>query len=133
ARRRAELARLVDQVGFRVQEAYEQVRAARQVIELYNQKVLPAARANLKEARAGYTNGRVPFSVLSEAQRTLADWRERYLEAQAELYRRQAALDRVTGKAPDGLAGPPPSASATGPAAPSGTSPAGTSPPPRPK
>jgi outer membrane protein TolC len=101
ARRRAELARLTDQVGFQVQEASEQVRAARQVIELYDQKVLPAARANIKEARSGYTTGRIPFAVLSEAQRTLADWRERYLEAQAELYRRQAALDRVVGKPAD--------------------------------
>jgi len=104
ARRRAELARLVDQVGLQVQEAYEQVRAARQVIELYDQKVLPAARANLKEARTGYTNGRVPFVALSQAQQALADWRERYVEAQAELYRRQAALDRVVGKPEAGLA-----------------------------
>src|SRR5262245_18791719 len=101
ARRRAELARLTDQVGFQVQEASEQVRAARQVIDLYDQKVLPAARANLKEARAAYVNNRVPFLTLSEAQRTLADWRERHLEAQAELYRRQAALDRVIGKPVD--------------------------------
>jgi outer membrane protein, heavy metal efflux system len=99
ARRRAELTRLTDQVGFQVQEAYEQVRAARQVIEVYDQKVLPAARANIKEARAAYANNRVPFLTLSQAQQALTDWREKYLEAQAELYRRQAALDRVTGKA----------------------------------
>jgi outer membrane protein TolC len=98
ARRRAELARLTDQVGFQVQEAYEQVRAARQVIELYDRTVLPAAQANVREARTAYANNRVPFLTLSQAQQALTDWRERSLEAQAELYRRQAALDRVTGK-----------------------------------
>jgi outer membrane protein TolC len=98
ARRRAELARLVDQVGLQVQEAYEQVRESRQVIALYDDRLLPAARSNVKEAQIAYTTGKVPFVALSEAQRTLADRRERYLEAQGELYRRLATLERVTGK-----------------------------------
>ena len=98
ARKRAELARLVDQVGLQVQEAYEQVRESRQVIALYDDRLLPAARSNVKEAQIAYTTGKVPFVALSEAQRTLADRRERYLEAQAELYRRLATLERVTGK-----------------------------------
>ena len=99
-RRRAELARLVDQISLQVQEAYEQVRESRQVIALYDDRLLPAARSNVKEAQIAYTTGKVPFVALSEAQRTLADRRERYLEAQAELYRRLATLERVTGKAP---------------------------------
>jgi len=111
ARRRAEMARLVDQIGFEVHEAAERVREARQVIALYDERTLPAARSNVKEAQIGYTTGKVPFVALSEAQRTLAERRERYLEAQAELYRRHATLERVVGistvTSPDKL--PPPS------------------------
>jgi outer membrane protein, heavy metal efflux system len=97
AQRRAELARRTDQVAFQVQEAMEQVRESVKVIELYEQKILPAARANLKEAQSAHTNAKVPFLNLVEAQRTLFGQRERHLEAQAELIRRRAALDRVTG------------------------------------
>jgi outer membrane protein TolC len=103
ARRQAELARLVDQVGLQVQEAYEQVRESRQVISLYDDRLLPAARSNVKEAQIAYTTGKVPFVALSEAQRTLADRRERYLEAQAELYRRLATLERLTAKPTPGV------------------------------
>ena len=60
------MARLVDQVALQVQEAVEQVREARQVIALYDERMLPAARANVKEAQIGYTTGKVPFVALSE-------------------------------------------------------------------
>ncbi|HJZ92333.1 MAG TPA: TolC family protein [Gemmataceae bacterium] len=98
AQRRAELARLADQVAFQVQEAAEQVRESVKVTELYEQKILPAARANVQEAQAAYTTGKVPFLNLVEAQRTLFGQRQRHLEAHAELMRRRAALDRVTGE-----------------------------------
>jgi outer membrane protein, heavy metal efflux system len=112
ARRRAEMARLVDQIGLEVHEAAERLREARLVIALYDDRMLPAARSNVKEAQIGYTTGKVPFVALSEAQRTFAERRERYLEAQAELYRRQAALERVVGIPPVTSAEklPPPSA-----------------------
>src|SRR5205814_2109833 len=52
--RRAELARLSDQVNYQVQQAYEQVREAEQVVRLYEKTILPAARQNVKAARSGY-------------------------------------------------------------------------------
>jgi cobalt-zinc-cadmium efflux system outer membrane protein len=97
ARRRAELARLTDQVNFEVQQAFEQVREADDVVRLYDAKLLPAAEANVKEARAGYAAGKVPFLNLVEAQRNRAALAERYFEAVAESARRRAALDRATG------------------------------------
>ena len=107
------MARLVDQISLEGHTAVEQVREARQVIALYDERMLPAARSNVKEAQIGYTTGKVPFVALSEAQRTLADRRERYLEAQAELYRRQAMLERVVGKPVVILPDTPPPPSAT--------------------
>ena len=97
AQRRAELARLTDQVGLQVQEAFEQVREADEVVKLYETKILPAAAANVKEAQAGYTNNRVPFLNLIEAQRNAVGLRDRYYEAAAESVRRRAALERAVG------------------------------------
>ncbi len=97
AQRRAELARLTDRIHFEVQEAFEQVREADEVVKLYEAKILPAAAANVKEAQAGYTTNRVPFLNLIEAQRNAVGLRDRYYEAVAESVRRRAALERAVG------------------------------------
>lgn len=98
AQRRAELARLTDQIALQVQEAYEQANESSEVVKLYETKALPAARANVKEAQSAYVNGKVPFLSLVEAQRNLVAVRDRYYEAQAEVYRRRATLDRAIGE-----------------------------------
>jgi outer membrane protein TolC len=97
AQRRAELARLTDQVNFQVQEAFERVREADEVVKLYESKVLPAAEANVKEAQAAYTTNKIPFLNLVEAQRNRVALRDRYYEALAEVIRRRATLDRAIG------------------------------------
>jgi outer membrane protein TolC len=97
AQRRAELARLTSRVNFQVQEAYEQLRESRRVLALYRGKILPAARANVEAARSAYQTGRIPFLSLLEAQRGLVGLRDRYYEAVAEAFRRQAALERASG------------------------------------
>lgn len=98
AQRRAELAKLTDRVNFEVQEAWEQVREADEIVKLYGTKILPAAEANVKEAQTGYVAGRVPFLNLIEAQRNRVGLRDRYYEAIAESLRRRAALERAAGK-----------------------------------
>ena len=95
--RRAELARLADQVGLQVQEAVEQVREADDVAALYETKAIPAAEASVKAAQTGYVAGTVPFLTLVEAQRSLIGLKERYYEAVAEGARRRAALFRAVG------------------------------------
>jgi cobalt-zinc-cadmium efflux system outer membrane protein len=97
AQRRAELSRLTDRINYEVQEAFERVREADEVVKLYESKILPAAAANVKEAQAGYTNNRVPFLNLIEAQRNAVGLRDRYYEAVAEAARRRAALERAVG------------------------------------
>jgi cobalt-zinc-cadmium efflux system outer membrane protein len=98
AQRRAELARLTDQIGFQVQEAYEQVRESEQIVKLYETKALPAAESNVKEAQAAYVTGKVPFLSLVEAQRNVIAVRDRLNEARTEVFRRRAALDRMVGE-----------------------------------
>jgi outer membrane protein TolC len=99
ARRRAEYARLVDRAAYEIHEAGERARESADVVRLYEESLLPAAEANVKEARSAYVTGKVPFVSLAEAQRALVSLRERYYEAQAEGVRRRAALERAAGGA----------------------------------
>lgn len=97
AEKRAELAKLTDHVNYQVQEAYEQTREAADIVRLYEDRVLKAAAANVKEAQAAYSTGKIPFLNLVEAQRNHVMLKDRYFEAIAELARRRAALDRAVG------------------------------------
>ncbi|MFO0809003.1 MAG: TolC family protein [Gemmataceae bacterium] len=118
AGRRAELARQTDQVSFQVQEAYEQVVESDKVVALFEEKILPAARANVKAAQSSYVGGRVPFLSLLESERNLVDLRDRYYEAVAEAFRRRATLERVTGGSEGGTPGSPDCTSCPRPARP---------------
>jgi outer membrane protein TolC len=97
AQRTAELSRQTDQVNFEVHQAYEQVGESDRIVRLYEQTILPAARANVKEAQTAYATGKVPFLSLIEAQRNVVTLRDRYYEALADSFRRRAALERATG------------------------------------
>jgi outer membrane protein TolC len=97
AQRRAQLTRDVNQVGLEVEQAAAQVRESEQAIRLYEEKILPAARENVKAAQAAYMTGRIPFLTLIEAQRNLIDLRDRYNQAGAEYQQRKAALERAVG------------------------------------
>ncbi len=97
AQKRAELARLTDRINYEVQEAFERVREADEVVRLYDTKILPAAEANVKEAQIAYTNNKIPFLNLIEAQKNRATLKDRYYEAVAEVARRRAALERAVG------------------------------------
>lgn len=97
AERRAQLARDVNQVGLEVEQAAAQVRESEQSLRLYEEKILPAARENVKAAQTAYTTGRIPFLTLIEAQRSLIDLRDRYNQAGAEYQQRRAALERAVG------------------------------------
>jgi cobalt-zinc-cadmium efflux system outer membrane protein len=98
ARRRAELARLTDQVNLQVQEAFEKVRETDEIVHLYETKILKAAEANVKEAQTAYINAKIPFLNFLEAQRNRVALTDRYYEAVAESARRRAALERVVGR-----------------------------------
>ena len=96
--RRAELARLTDQVNFQIQEAYEQVRESQDIVRLYKQKILPDAKLNVDAAQSAYITGKIPFLSLIVAERDLVMLRDRYFEAVADYYRRLATLERAVGQ-----------------------------------
>ena len=94
--RRAELDRTIAQVGFQVQEAYEQLRETERSLKLYQETAIPKANENVRLARTAYANTKVPFFNLIEAQRNLIELREREFELKAEAQRRRGA-DRAIG------------------------------------
>jgi outer membrane protein TolC len=97
AQRRAELAARIDQVGFQLQEAYEQVMESAKAVTLYERTILARARKNVEAARSAYETGAVPFGTLLEAERTGVNLRDRYYETVADYFRRRAALERAMG------------------------------------
>ncbi len=96
-RRQAELDRLTDQIHLQVRDAYTRVEENSQLLQLYDKQVIPAAQANVREAIAAYTAGRIPLLGLLEAQRNLVQLRDRYFEILADYYRSMASLDRAVG------------------------------------
>ena len=95
--RRAELDRLVAQVQFEVQEAYENVTESRASVLLYKERILPAATQSVATAQSTYESGKLDFLRLVEAQRQLIGVRERQTEALANYHRRVADLERTVG------------------------------------
>jgi outer membrane protein TolC len=87
--------RLTDQVNYQVQEAYARLQRSEKSVRLYRDTILKAAEANVKAAQAAYITGKIPFLSLIEAQRNLAGLHDRYYEAVADYFRRQAALERA--------------------------------------
>jgi outer membrane protein TolC len=100
SQRQAELARLIDQVHYQVQEAYEQVIESQEATGLYEESILPASSENVKAAQAAYLTGRTPFLSVIEAQRNQVMLRERAYETLADYFRRRATLERAVGGTP---------------------------------
>jgi outer membrane protein, heavy metal efflux system len=97
--RRAEFARLADQVSLQIEEAYAQVTESQGIVRHYEKTILPAAERNVKAARSAYTAAKIPLLSYLEAQKDQVNLRDRYYQAQAEYFQRRAALDRAVGEA----------------------------------
>lgn len=98
AQRQAELARQTDQVNYQVQEAFEKVRKSEKAVRLYEERILPDAELNVKAARSAYIAGKIPAVTRIDAERAFVGLRDRYHEAVADYFRRQATLERVIGE-----------------------------------
>ena len=73
------------------------LRASRRMLDLYEQKLLPATEENVAAAKNGYTAGTVDFLRLVQAQREFIELSEKYQQAIVEFHRNRAELDRVVG------------------------------------
>jgi outer membrane protein, heavy metal efflux system len=80
------------------------VRAQRELVEgihvvkLYDDRLLPAARAQVDAALAGFTSGANDFPAVITAERELREIQLAAIRARTDAWKRQAALDRAIGK-----------------------------------
>jgi outer membrane protein TolC len=93
-------ARLVDEVRVEVEEARALLLEAHHGLEIFRERVLPAARDQVAAARAGFATGRNGFSTVLEAERSLRSAQLRLEEARADVSRRDAELQRALGRIP---------------------------------
>jgi cobalt-zinc-cadmium efflux system outer membrane protein len=80
-----------------VQAARDRLAQQRQVIRLYDERILPTAQRSLQSAQANYTAGKLDFLRLIDAQRQFHSQREKYYAALADYQRRRAELERAVG------------------------------------
>ena len=78
--------------------AYQEVREGAETVRLYETKILKDAQDNMEAARPAYVTGLIPASNLVEAERTFVELKDRYFQAVADYFHRQAALDRAVGE-----------------------------------
>jgi outer membrane protein TolC len=96
--RRWEYQNLLDTVRFEVQSAHDRAAQAREVVRLYEERILPASQRNIESAQANYTSGKLDFLRLLDAERQLYSQREMRYQAIADYHRRLAELERAVGQ-----------------------------------
>lgn len=100
ARARFEDERLVDEIRVEVDRAARRMTEAQALVDVHVNKLLPAARARLDSARAGFTAAQNSFLAVVEGQKNLREIELSLAMARAELSRRRAALARAVGFVP---------------------------------
>ena len=70
-------------------------RGSQRQLELFQEKILPAAKQSLELARSAYTVGQVTLSELLESQRTLLEVKNSLAEARIEREKRLIALETL--------------------------------------
>ncbi len=84
-----------DEIRAEVHKALEWAREARHVITLYQSRLLPAARDQVRSARTSFETGRDSFLALIEAEKNLRSVELGYEEALTDHHRRLAQLRRA--------------------------------------
>jgi cobalt-zinc-cadmium efflux system outer membrane protein len=92
--------RTVDDIRVEVTRAHREIEEAIHVVHLYDTRLLPAARAQVEAALAGFTTGQNDFPAVISAERGLREVQLATFRAHADAWRRQAALDRAIGRVP---------------------------------
>jgi cobalt-zinc-cadmium efflux system outer membrane protein len=96
----AERERIDDAFRARLAEAVAGVEEALEQVALYEDRVLPAARDQVKAARAAFESGAEPMLSLIEAERGLRSAELGYHEVVAAYFRHAAEAERQLGRLP---------------------------------
>jgi outer membrane protein TolC len=81
---------------------------SKQSVELFERKLIPAARNNVKSAQGGYSATTLPYFMLLSALGELVNVRDQYYEAITELFRRRTVLERALSGSPSAAPIPTP-------------------------
>ena len=92
SQRRPEYEQLVLDIQYDVTTAFEQVEESRHMLQLYSERIVPAAEQNVAAARSNYDVNKSSFLDLATAQRRLVEIREKHEEALATYHSRYAEL-----------------------------------------
>jgi cobalt-zinc-cadmium efflux system outer membrane protein len=92
-----------DRVRGAVREAVVRLAEAGHAREIYQERLLPASRDQLRAARSSFEVGRGSFQALIEAERSLREAEIGNEQGLVDLYRRQAEYDRALGRLPPGI------------------------------
>lgn len=113
----SERLRLEDEVRAEVRIAWARLRESRHVLTIYESRVLPAVRDQVRSALAGFETGQTTFLALIEAERNQRTAELEYHQTLAQLHQRRAALERALGTTAGPIPGPAPeTGEAAGPA-----------------
>lgn len=76
---------------------WQTLASAKEEVLAYQDGILPSARQAFAQAEEGFNRGAFSFLDLLDAQRTLFDVQEKYLEALAAFYETKAQVDMLAG------------------------------------
>ena len=94
----AELVAVTDTLAEDLERGRRDVDEAAAAFALYEQRALPNARARVDAALAGFTTGQAPLSSVMMAEHALREVELAVERARADLDRRIATLDRLSGR-----------------------------------
>src|SRR5690606_16533862 len=86
-----------NEIMFEVEQAYRRVEESRQAVQVFEDRILPAAEQRVGSAKVSYTAGRLGFLRLVESQRQMLALQDQYYQAVAGYHERLAQLDRALG------------------------------------
>jgi outer membrane protein TolC len=98
----SEKRRLEDEVRLEVATAGARLRQSRHHVELYDSRLLPASRDEVRAAVAAFEAGKVDLAVVIEAERMLREVELDRHRVLAEAERSRSDLDRALGRPPVG-------------------------------
>ena len=98
--------RVTDDIEVEVTRGARELEETTHVVQLYETQLLPAARAQVDAAIAGFTTGQNDFPTVIAAERGLREIQLAAVRARGDVWKRQAGLDRATGQLPEGGGAP---------------------------
>jgi len=93
------------QVRAAVADAVPRLSSSSSEITALREEVLPAAQSTFDAARKGYEQGKFGYLDVLDAQRTLFEVREKYIEALATHHKARADVERLIGRSLESLNG----------------------------